>query len=162
MTCSTVCLLYNSNHCGEIQMPALLTLICQSVSVWILIFLMLFLGFKRFACKHWEKMSYRRILQLNVNVQNIRTTISLISNWNSRFLVLTDVIPKGKRGRGDAVCANSQDGAEISCRHKVLVETVASLSCLCLCASVHCLKQTKLHGDRGFLSARFPFTLITH
>lgn len=33
MTCSTAGSLYNSNHCGEIQMPALLTLICQSVSV---------------------------------------------------------------------------------------------------------------------------------
>lgn len=42
------------------------------------------------------------------------------------------------------------------------VVQVWCLSCLCVWPSARCLKQTKLHGDRGFLNASFPFTLITH
>lgn len=45
--------------------------------------------------------------------------------------------------------------------HKALVETLVSFLSVSL-DSARCLKQTKLHGDSGFLSASFPFTLITH
>lgn len=134
-----VCLLYSrlsyndNNHCAEIH----LTLNCYLNSLGIL-----FLRFKRL-------------------VWNTSENILYINAPHSGFEVLAGVSPKGL---GERLRVMVRLGLKSAAGMKSWCKQLPAwcLSCVCVWVLVHCLKQTRLHGDRGFLSARFPFTLITH